>query len=117
MKTPAAAGANFCYIASGSGILALPYLSGALNADGWSLLAFMMIFLGLASFSFHKNGDVRNWAHRADLTFIMVVVGALPFLAANGLHKAYAGKPFPAKRDPVALATKACVIAISGCVH
>ena len=117
VKSPAAAGANLCYIACGAGIIVLPNLSGAHNSDVWMLLAFNMIFLGLASLSFHYNGDLMNeWSHRADLTFILVLIGALPFLAVNGLNQAYAGHPAP-PRDPVALITKGCAIALGGCVR
>ena len=116
VKSPAAAGANLCYIACGAGIIALPNLSGAHNSDVWTLLAFNMIFLGLASFSFHYHGDLLgSWSHRADLTYIMVLIGALPFFAVNGLCQAYAGKSSP-PRDPVALVTKGCAIALGGCV-
>ena len=117
VKSPAAAGANLCYIACGAGIIALPNLSGAHNSDVWMLLAFNMIFLGLASLSFHYNGDLTNeWSHRADLTFILVLIGALPFLAVNGLCQAYAGRHAP-PRDPVTLITTACAITLGGCVR
>jgi len=117
VKSPAAAGANLCYIACGAGIIVLPNLSGAFNSDVWTLLAFNMIFLGLASFSFHYNGDLlHHWSHRADLTFILILMGALPFLAANGLKQAYNGKPAP-PRDKFSLITKTAAIALGGCVH
>jgi hypothetical protein len=114
MKSPAAAGANLCYIACGAAIVVLPNLSGTHNSDALMLLAFNLIFLGLESFSYHYDGEVLNdWSHRADLTFIMVVVGALPFLALDGLWKAYNGKESP-PRDGVALITKGLAIALGG---
>ena len=117
VKSPAAAGANLCYIACGAGIIVLPNLSGAFNSDVWTLLAFNMIFLGLASFSFHHNGDLlHHWSHRADLTFILILMGALPCLAANGLKQAWYGEPAPA-RDTCTLITKAAAIVLGGCVH
>ena len=117
VKTPAAAGANWCYLMCGAGILVLPLLTGAHNSDVSSLLAFNMIFLGVASYTFHRDGDLlEDWSHRADLTFILVLVGALPFLAANGLWQAYSGTG-PLPRDPIAMFTKGCAITLGGCVR
>ena len=77
VRSPAAAGANFCYIACGAGIIMIPILNGAHNSDVSMLLAFNMIFLGLASYSYHYHGDLPgHWSHRADLTFITVYVRA-----------------------------------------
>ena len=117
VKSPAAAGANLCYIACGASIIVLPYASGAFNSDVWTLLAFNMIFLGLASFVFHSDGEVLNdWSHRADLTFILVVIGAMPSLAMNALWQAYNGKK-SLPRDLVAVVTKMSAMLISGCVR
>lgn len=114
MKSPAATGANICYIACGMAIVCLPNCSGRTIPDVFMLLAVNMIFLGLASFVFHYDGEVLNdWSHRADLTFILVVVGALPYLAINGLWQAYNGKESP-PRDLVALITKGCALGIGG---
>lgn len=117
MKSPAAAGANLCYIVCGGAIVALPYLGGYHIPDVFMLLAVNMIFLGLASFIFHYDGEVLNdWSHRADLTFILVVVGAMPSLAINGLWQAYNGKK-SLPRDLVAVLTKMSAMLISGCVR
>ena len=117
MKSPAAAGANLCYIVCGGAIVALPYLGGYHIPDVFMLLAVNMIFLGLASFVFHSDGEVLNdWSHRADLTFILVVIGAMPSLAMNALWQAYNGKKSP-PRDLVAMLTKMSAMFISGCVR
>jgi hypothetical protein len=52
----------------------------------------------VASYSFHRLGDpvtgaYEDWSYRADLTFILVLLGALPFFAANGLWRALNGTP------------------------
>ena len=94
----------------------LPWVNNAASSDVNTLLAFNMIFLGLASHSFHYHGDVlEHWSHRADLTFILIMMGSLPFLAVNGLCQAFRGSPaMPADWRPVL--AKGGMFLFSGCV-
>lgn len=114
LKSPAAAGSNSCFVVCAAGILIVnPVLNGVNNSDVATLMAFMMILLGMASYSFHRDGDVLDsWAHRADVTFMMMVVGAAPFFALNGLWQSWSGTA-PVARDPVPLLTKAAAVTLS----